>query len=180
MTITPETPMGEILDALPGARRALFARSHLGGCQSCGFSPNETLGSLCMRNAGIDPDEMIQHLQAAHAHDQALLLSPTQVRNLLQQSPTPLLLDCRTREEHDAVRIERSEFLTQEFQQQLFANDPDQAIILYDHQGKHALDTCAWFLGHGMKNTRVLNGGIDAWSREIDSSLPRYQLELEA
>jgi rhodanese-related sulfurtransferase len=29
-----------------------------------------------------------------------------------------------------------------------------------------------------MKNTRVLRGGIDAWSREIDPSLPRYQLEI--
>jgi rhodanese-related sulfurtransferase len=180
MTITPDSPMGEILDALPGARRALFARYHLGGCQSCGFSPNETLGSLCLRNGGIDPEEMILHLQAAHAHDQALLLTPAEVRELMRESPAPLLLDCRTREEHDAVRIEPSEFLTQAFQQQLFARDPDQAVILYDHQGKHALDTCAWFLGHGMKNTRVLQGGIDAWCRDIDPSLPRYQLELEA
>jgi monothiol glutaredoxin len=133
-----------------------------------------------LRNGGIDPEEMIQHLQAAHAHDQALLLTPEQVRDLMQESPAPLLLDCRTREEHDAVRIEPSEFLTQAFQQKLFARDPDQAVILYDHQGKNALDTCAWFLGHGMKNTRVLQGGIDAWSRDIDHSLPRYQLELEA
>jgi monothiol glutaredoxin len=109
-----------------------------------------------------------------------LLLTPAEVRELMRESPAPLLLDCRTREEHDAVRIEPSEFLTQEFQQKLFARDPDQAVILYDHQGKNALDTCAWFLGHGMKNTRVLQGGIDAWSRDIDHSLPRYQLELEA
>jgi hypothetical protein len=29
-----------------------------------------------------------------------------------------------------------------------------------------------------MKNTFVMRGGIDAWSREIEPSLPRYQLEI--
>lgn len=180
MTITPETPMGQILDALPGARRALFARYHLGGCQSCGFSPLETLASLCARNAGIPPQEMIDHLLAAHEHDQALLVTPQEVAELLRRDTPPLLVDCRTREEHEAVAIAGSSFLTQEWQQKLFAENPDQEIILYDHQGKHALDTCAWFLGHGMKHTRVLQGGIDAWSRDIDPSLPRYQLEIES
>lgn len=180
MTITPLSAMGEILDALPGARRALFARYHLGGCQSCGFSPNESLASLCERNGGLDPREMIAHLHAAHEHDQALLLSPADAKQRLAESPAAVLLDCRTREEHEAVCIPGSQFLTQELQQQLFAHDPEQAIILYDHLGKNALDTCAWFLGHGMKNTRVLQGGIDAWSRDIDPSLPRYQLEIES
>ena len=41
------------------------------------------------------------------------------------------------------------------------------------------LDTCAWFLGHGMKNTRALRGGIDAWSREVDPSVARYRLEID-
>ncbi|MFM2171612.1 MAG: hypothetical protein RI957_1841 [Verrucomicrobiota bacterium] len=178
MTITAETTMGSIMEQIPGARRALFARYHLGGCQSCGFSPNETLGSLCIRNGDIDPSEMIRHLLAAHEHDQAVLLSPTEVKERLSRPLPPVLLDCRTREEHDAVTIPQSLFLTQELQQQLFSQDPQQEIILFDHQGNHALDTCAWFHGHGMKNTFVMRGGIDAWSREIEPSLPRYQLEI--
>lgn len=180
MTITPETSMGTIMDGLPGARRALFARYHLGGCQSCGFSPNETVASLCERNGGIDPQEMIAHLLAAHEHDLAFLLSPADVKQRLELAPETVLIDCRTREEHEAVAIPGSQFLTQELQQQLFAADPLQDIILFDHLGKNVLDTCAWFVGHGMKNTRALQGGIDAWSREIDSSLPRYQLEIES
>ncbi|MFY7817153.1 MAG: rhodanese-like domain-containing protein [Akkermansiaceae bacterium] len=176
--ITPETTMGSIMDQIPGARRALFARYHLGGCQSCGFSPDETLASLCARNGEIDPTEMIEHLIAAHEHDQAVLLSPSEVKDRLHREHPPVLLDCRTREEHQAVTIPQSLFLTQELQQQLFSQDPQQEIILFDHQGKHALDTCAWFLGHGMKNTCVMRGGIDAWSCEVDPSLPRYQLEI--
>ncbi len=173
-----DTPMGAIMEALPGARRALFSRYHLGGCQSCGFSNDETLAELCARSGGIDPREALAHLLASHAHDEAMLLSPADLKTALDSPAPPLLLDTRTREEHEAVNIPGSLFLDQELQQQLFAGDPGREIVLYDHTGRHALDTCAWFLGHGLKSTKILHGGIDAWSREIDPTLPRYRLEV--
>ncbi len=178
MNVTAESTMGEILSSFPGARRALFSRYHLGGCQSCGFPNDETIASLCVRNGGIPPQEMIDHLVSSHEHDASLLLSPQAVSAMLASPTPPLLMDCRTREEHEAVCIPGSIFLTQESQQKLFSQNPELHIVLYDHQGRNALDTCAWFLGHGMANTRVLQGGIDAWSREVDPSLPRYELEI--
>ena len=36
-TIDPDLPMGELLQAYPSARRALFKGYHIGGCASCGF-----------------------------------------------------------------------------------------------------------------------------------------------
>ena len=178
-TLTTDTPMGDILHALPGARRALFSAYHLGGCQSCGFADTETLAELCVRSGGLDPAEVLAHLRESHAHDEAMLLSPAELKAELDSSTPPLLLDCRTREEHDAVRIPGAVFLEQELQQQLFAGDPQRRIVLHDHSGKHVLDTCAWFLGHGLKNTRALKGGIDAWSRDIDPALPRYRIEID-
>ena len=61
-TITADTPMGQIMSALPGARRALFSRYHLGGCQSCGFADTETLAELCARAGELDVAEVLQHL----------------------------------------------------------------------------------------------------------------------
>ncbi len=90
------------------------------------------------------------------------------------------LIDLRTREEHEAVKIGGSEFFTQELQQQLFGGDPEASILLYDHSGQNVLDQVAWFRGHGLKQTFGLRGGIDAWSREVDSSIPRYRLEMDA
>jgi rhodanese-related sulfurtransferase len=178
--INSYTSIGEILAAFPGANRALFSKYHLGGCQSCGFSLAETIAELCARNGDISTKEMIQHLLEAQAHDEKCMVSPAQFKNMLDEKKQFLLLDCRTREEHEAVSIKGSQFLTQDLQQSIFAADPNQEIVIYDHQGKHSLDTCSWFLGHGLKNTRVLRGGIDAWSLEIDRSLPRYQLEIES
>jgi rhodanese-related sulfurtransferase len=39
------------------------------------------------------------------------------------------------------------------------------------------MDAAAYFSGHGFANVKSLRGGIDAWSAEIDPSLPRYHLE---
>ena len=172
---TTDTPMAGILDMLPGARRALFARYHLGGCQSCAFSNEETLGQLCAR-AELDAREVLEHLLASHAHDLEMLMEPAAVREKLSSLR---LVDIRTREEHEAVAIAGSEFFTQELQQQLFAGDPETTILLYDHSGRNVLDQVAWFRGHGLKQTFGLRGGIDAWSRGIDPSLPRYRIEMD-
>lgn len=168
--------MGVILETLPGAKRALFARYHLGGCQSCAFSNEETLSALCERSE-IPVAEVLEHLLASHAHDLEMLMEPAEAREKLAALR---LIDIRTREEHETVAISGSEFFTQELQQQLFAGDPETAILLYDHSGRNVLDQVAWFRGHGLKNTFGLRGGIDAWSGEVDPSLPRYRIEMDA
>jgi rhodanese-related sulfurtransferase len=174
--LSADTPMGAILETLPGAKRALFARYHLGGCQSCAFSNEETLAVLCGRSE-LPVAEVLEHLLSSHAHDLEMLMEPADAREKL---PSLRLIDIRTREEHEAVAIFGSEFFTQDLQQQLFAGDPETMILLYDHSGRNVLDQVAWFRGHGLKQTFGLRGGIDAWSREVDASLPRYRIEMDA
>lgn len=167
--------MGLILETLPGAKRAIFARYHLGGCQSCAFSNDETLAQLCSRSE-IPADEVLEHLLASHVHDSAMLMEPVTANAEISGMR---LIDLRTREEHEAVVILGSEFFTQELQQQLFASAPAAKILLYDHSGKNVLDQVAWFRGHGLNETYGLRGGIDAWSQEIDKSIPRYRVEMD-
>jgi rhodanese-related sulfurtransferase len=173
--LSTNSPMALILETLPGARRAIFARYHLGGCQSCAFSNEETLAELCTRSE-IPADEVLEHLLTSHVHDSAMLMEPAVAK--VEQSGLRLV-DLRTREEHEAVVIPGSEFFTQELQQQLFAGDANTRILLYDHSGKNVLDQVAWFRGHGLHETYGLRGGIDAWSQEIDPSIPRYRLEMD-
>ena len=167
--------MGLILETLPGAKRAIFARYHLGGCQSCAFSNEETLAELCARSE-IPVAEVLEHLLASHIHDSAMLMEPAAAKLEIGELR---LIDLRTREEHEAVVIPGSEFFTQELQQQLFAGDARTRILLYDHSGKNVLDQVAWFRGHGLNATFGLRGGIDAWSREIDPTIQRYRIEVD-
>lgn len=162
---------------LPGAKRALFARYHLGGCQSCGFSPNETLAELCARNE-IDADEALAHLIESERHDRAMWVSPKSAAETMRGDGWRWI-DLRTREEFEAIPLPGAERFTQELQQAVFAGDPGQKIVLFDHQGRGVLDQVAWFRGHGLKETYGLEGGIDAWSREMDSSVRRYRIEVD-
>ena len=173
--LTSQSPMGLILETLPGARRAIFARYHLGGCSSCAFANEETLEQLCAR-AEVPAGEMLEHLLTSDAHDRTMLMEPADAR---EQLASIRLVDLRTREEHEAVVIPGSEFFTTDLQQSLFAGDKDQRILLYDHSGKSVLDQVAWFRGHGLDKTFGLRGGIDAWSREVDSSIQRYRIEID-
>lgn len=173
-----KTRMDALLRQFPGARRALFAHFHIGGCQSCAYRDDETLAEVCARSE-IPLADALTCLEESHRHDQEMLITPQDLKGKLESTHPPLLLDIRTREEHEAVAIASSQFLTQERQQEIMALPPDTEIVLYDHTGRDVLDRCSWFRGHGLKRTFALQGGIDAWSQEIDSSLPRYRLELD-
>ena len=170
--------MEDLLALLPGARRTLFAAYHVGGCQSCSYRDDETLAEVCARN-NIAVEDAIEALLASHQRDQALFISPVSLQERIKIDEKFLLLDIRSREEHDTVRLAGSIFLTQELQNDLFAKPPDETIVLYDHRGRDVLDRCAWFHGHGLKNSLALEGGIDRWAREVDPSIQRYRLELE-
>ena len=118
--LSVDMKMGDIMEALPGAKRALFARYHLGGCSSCAFSDTETLAQLASR-AEIDAAEVLEHLLASHQHDETMLMGAVEAKQRMDAGEKILLVDVRTREEHEAVVIPGSQFFTQETQQQFFA-----------------------------------------------------------
>lgn len=172
-----ETTMGELLDRYPGARRALFRSYHIGGCASCGFQDGETLAGVCARNGGIDPQEAIDRILEAHEEDEKILLSPAVAAEWAERQGA-LFLDIRTREEFEAVRIPGSQLMGQDFLQEILTKrDKSAPLVLVDHTGHRSLDAAAYFAGHGFTAVRALRGGIDAWSCEIDPSLPRYTTE---
>lgn len=51
---------------------------------------------------------------------------------------------------------------------------PDQEIVLQCKAGIRSAKALLFLQQQGYKNLLNLKGGIDAWSEEIDPSLPRY------
>lgn len=172
--------MAQVLEAYSGARRALFRRYHIGGCGSCGFQPDETLADLCGRKE-LDVSEVVSHIQSSQLADKELEISPKEVAERRTRGGNVLLLDIRSREEWEAARIHGAEFMEQALVQKLMANpDPESLLVIYDHTGQQSLDAVAYFAGHGFNNARYLRGGIDAWSQEVDPTVPRYRLEADS
>ena len=177
-TIDPNITMRELLEHFPGAQRALFRKYHIGGCSSCGFDPNETLAAVCARNDNLNVEEVAEHIAASETADRTMQIEPGELADRLGRGENIYLLDVRTREEYDAVKIEDAKFFTQELMQEILTNwSREHLLVVYDHQGTRSMDAAAYFQGHGFQNVKSLRGGIDAWSVEVDPKLPRYHLE---
>ena len=175
--IGPKSRMRELLEVFPGAQRALFRRYHIGGCASCGFQPEETLEQVCARNNQLPVGEVLEHIRSSHEQDAKIFISARELDALLKSGQEVKLLDVRSREEFEAVHLPNSVLLSQPIMTEVLGKWPrNQLFVVIDHQGKQGLDAAAYFLGHGFENVRALQGGIDAWSQEIDSTLPRYQV----
>lgn len=162
----------------PGAQRALFRKYHIGGCSSCGFAPEETLAGVCARNENLNVDEVIEHIVASDAADRAMQIEPRELVERMKRGEKIHLLDVRTREEHEAVKIDDATLFTQEVMQEILSKwSRKDLLVVYDHEGTRSMDAAAYFQGHGFENVKSLRGGIDAWSVEVDPKISRYHLE---
>lgn len=169
--------MSAVLEAFPGAQRALFRRYHIGGCSSCGFLPAETLAQICERNGNLDVTEVLAHIRSSHEQDAKILIKPKELDEWRKQDPSVRLVDVRSREEFEAVRIDGSVLLSQDVMRQIMSDGSNtRPLVIVDHQGKTALDAAAYFMGHGLQSVRCLRGGIDAWAQEVETEMRRYKL----
>ena len=52
--------------------------------------------------------------------------------------------------------------------------DPTAETIVMCHLGMRSAQMCQWLIQQGFTNVKNLSGGIDAYSRKIDASVPLY------
>ena len=91
----------------------------------------------------------------------------------------PLLLDVREPWEVEAVSLRPSgapwvHIPMHEIPARLQELDPSQPVVCYCHHGVRSLQVVAFLLSRGFDSVYNLAGGIDAWSCQVDPSLPRY------
>jgi len=52
--------------------------------------------------------------------------------------------------------------------------DPDQPIACLCHHGGRSMQVAAFLKARGFQHVANIAGGINAWSAEVDPSVPRY------
>ena len=92
----------------------------------------------------------------------------------LAASDTLHLLDVREPLERERAAIVGSRLLDPNTVQAINALPKDAMLVFHCHHGQRSQDAAEQFRVRGFSNVHNLVGGIDAWSREIDSSIPRY------
>ncbi|HUJ32727.1 MAG TPA: rhodanese-like domain-containing protein [Candidatus Acidoferrum sp.] len=102
-------------------------------------------------------------------------IAPREVMELLRRGGDFLFVDVREKWEHDTSRIEGATLIPlREVPAHLPRFEQASEVVLFCHHGMRSLDAAAWLRSQGIESARSMAGGIDRWSMEIDSRVPRY------
>jgi adenylyltransferase/sulfurtransferase len=97
----------------------------------------------------------------------------------MRAAKAPLyMLDVRSLGEHQLVALPESVLIPLHELPARVAEiqpPPGATVVAYCHHGIRSLHAAAFLEQAGHANVVSLAGGIDAWSREIDPSVRRYQ-----
>jgi monothiol glutaredoxin len=100
--------------------------------------------------------------------------SAAEVKAMLDAGNALELIDVRTMDERQRANIEGSTLLDQDEMARLEALPKDTRLVFYCHSGVRSAQAGEHFRGLGFADVHNLTGGIEAWSNEVDSSVPRY------
>ena len=98
----------------------------------------------------------------------------TDVKSMLDAGAALQLIDVRTPEERQRANIEGSTLLDQDSLSSLEALPRDTRLVLFCHTGVRSQQASEHFRSLGFTDVHNLRGGIDAWSKEVDGSVPQY------
>jgi monothiol glutaredoxin len=101
-------------------------------------------------------------------------IGPKELKAMLASNPKPLLVDVRTEGERETAKLADSVMLEGEGRKQLESTAKDAPVVFYCHHGVRSLAAADHYLKQGFKKVYSLAGGIDAWSTDIDPTVPRY------
>jgi rhodanese-related sulfurtransferase len=93
----------------------------------------------------------------------------------LKQGESPVLLDVREKWEYDIAALPNAKLVPLGTLQQATPTlDRNADYVVYCHHGGRSAMAAQWLRAQGFAQVANLEGGIDAWSLEIDASVPRY------
>lgn len=92
----------------------------------------------------------------------------------LSKGDRVLLLDVRGEDERKICSLGENWLQLSELEERSIELDPSQEIIVYCHTGGRSVYAAMLLRSIGFANVKNLEGGIDAWAREIDPTMKRY------
>lgn len=109
---------------------------------------------------------------------EALEVSALEARERLAHENEAVLIDVREPEEVELARVAGAELIPMDSipgqMQRLDALADERTLLFLCHHGVRSLQVAAWMREHGVENCFSVAGGIDRWSVDVDSSVPRY------
>lgn len=104
-------------------------------------------------------------------------ISPAELAERLKTGAPVNLIDVREPFEHEIARIDGARLCPMSDFQATFdeaALPASAEIVVMCHHGVRSAHVCRYLMQNGFERVFNLDGGIDAWSREVDRAVPRY------
>jgi len=102
-------------------------------------------------------------------------ISPKELKARLDKGDRLVLVDVREEWEYSLAKLDNSILMPLgTLHQSLTRLDRDSEIIAICHHGMRSADATDFLLQQGFPNVKNLVGGIDAWSVQVDGTIPRY------
>ena len=85
------------------------------------------------------------------------------------------LLDVRENWEFETARIDGSTLIPMgEIAARVSELDPKSEIVVICHHGGRSMQVAVFLERQGFSSVHNLAGGVDAWARSVDSTMPTY------
>ncbi len=105
-------------------------------------------------------------------------VTPQLAHELLSAQSKAVLIDVREPQEFALSRLDYGLLIPMQTipaeLQKLEALADEKDLLILCHHGVRSLQVTAWLRARGLENCYSIAGGIDRWSREIDSAVPTY------
>lgn len=102
-------------------------------------------------------------------------VSPREVSERMAAGASLRLLDVREPLEHEMASVEGAELIPLgSLAARLESLDRGDEIVVMCHHGIRSAAACDFLVHNGFERVSNMTGGIDRWSTEVDSRIPRY------
>jgi rhodanese-related sulfurtransferase len=87
----------------------------------------------------------------------------------------PLLLDVRQGWEYECCRIDGSMLIPMaSLPSRLNEIDPEREVVVICHHGVRSYHAARFLEHNGYSRVTNLTGGVDAWAKDVDATMPTY------
>ncbi len=165
-----ESLIGRLLlfDALALSFRELTLRKDP-DCPLCGRI--RTITALVDYEAfcGLSPVEQ------ANAETREWEISARELKDRLESGESLAVIDVREPHEFEIARLPGATLIPlNTLPARLAELDISREIVLHCHHGQRSMRALEFLRQSGFRKLKNLKGGIDAWSKDVDPSVPRY------
>ena len=107
-----------------------------------------------------------------------LEVTPRDLKKRLDAGDALSLIDVREPSEFQLARIERAELIPMGTiparLQEIEKLADDTTLVVFCHHGVRSLQVVSWLRAQGVNACQSMAGGIDRWSVEVYTNVPRY------